>query len=153
LPQKVSLVERLSTTPLNQARSMMLAGLAVAPEDVSESDREAHVQVMKMVIPSLFLRGPLAVLAAIAVSFIAGLIGLPSSFSDAVAWTLVFALPCVAIALWFALLLWRLGRASIHEVLTPERGHVPLMYVSALGYAAAAAVGVIGPIFRPDLFP
>ena len=151
--QQASLVERLSTTPVNQALSMISAGQAVAPEDISESDRKAHGQVMGMVSPSLFLRAPLGVLAAIGLSIIASPAHLPTALSNIASWTLVFALPAVSFSLWATLLYWRLRRAGIREMLSSRNGHLRLMYISLAGYSLATAVSAAGVLTFPKAFP
>lgn len=107
---------------------------------------------MKMVIPSLFLRSVIAVLAAIGISIVGNAAELPGRIVDIVSWAVVLALPAVVISLWILLTALRVKRRSIKNKIEGCDGDRLLWRASLLGYAGAAIVGGIGVFYFPNAF-
>ena len=146
------LVTRLSFSQVNQARSMMLAQLSVGPAGIDEDNRKAHGQVMELIIPSTYLRAVIGVLVGIGVNVLGRLADLDSTLLDMISWTLVLAIPCVAVSVWVLLLLRRIRKQPIRAVTDIDSGPLVLFRASLAGYAVSATTGVLGVAFFPQHF-
>ena len=139
----------LAETPLNQARSMLLAARKVDPHVMSSSPSE----LMNAILGPLFLRIPVAVLVGFAVSRLVGWAGVPRVVQGTVFWGLALSLPIIVLVFFLVLALWRLRGFTPRERLLGEPGDRRLLIITVIGYALSSAVGMLGSVLAPAAFP
>lgn len=137
---------------VNQARAMLYAGLDLAPERIDGADRRAHVHVMQIITPSVFLRTVVGVLIAFGLTILGRAVGFPEVATDIVGWAVALAVPSVGIAMWIALFIVRLSSRSIRATLDSDDSRMFLWAVSGVGYVISTTVAAIGVLAFPDRF-
>ena len=147
------MLDRLSLSQLNQARSMLLAAQSVGREEVNSQNKKALPQVMKMMLPSMCLRAVVVVVVVSLLSTVSDRAGVPSVVTAIAAYSLILALGGVVIGMWCALVYWRASGASITERLSSPGVERRLLYISLAGYSAAALLALVGAVVFPSAFP
>lgn len=147
-PQHQSLMGGIARTELNQARSVLNSARKTDPYIV-----EGTSKIMNGVLSPLFLRVPLVVLLAFAVSRLLRIANLPRPLQATAFWGIGLSLPVTILVMFAAVALWKVGGADVPERLFGSGAHLRLLIISGLGYLIAFSCGVVGGTWAPHFFP
>ena len=114
---------------------------------------EGSKQVMLGILGPLYLRIPVLVLAAFALSKCAEAVSAPLALRAAIFWGIALSLPVTVLLLFSMILLWDTNGASVKKRVTDDQGDLRLLVISLAGYAAAFTCGAAGGLLAPDFFP